>query len=379
MEKVSQSQILKYCLKQKIPFAIYKLPRAVDAVLIISETVQKIGVEELFMAGEDIYVMAPFSLLEQKVLCLKCDFVIEAEVDMSVFEQIKKIKSHKEEVQEPSFCTDYAAYKNQFQKMLTEIQNGRISKAILSRIKHLDGINAEGADDFFYELCQSYPKAYTYMAYTPQSGLWTGASPELLFKAVEGVGTVVALAGTKKKQGERIAWGDKERDEQQMVSDFVLGVLNKYGIRNAVVKGPDTVVAGKILHLKTQFGFGTEQITDRLGSFVSDLHPTPAVCGLPKQESMKVIAEVELHKRTFYAGFLGRIRPNQIRLYVNIRSMKFTNGGVDLYLGGGITSGSDVNNEWRETELKAQTLSSVIKKVKGMRKLVNKDADNAIE
>ncbi len=325
-------------------------------------------VDEVFKANVDMFAMAPFSLSQQKITCLISDFVIAEDVDVSIFEQIKKIKPAIEQVQKPAFCTSHADYKTQFKKMYAEIVSRRISKAILSRIKHLSGVTTEFAGSFFYKLCEEYPKAYTFMVYTPQSGLWTGASPELLFKAVQGVATAVSLAGTRKSTGEDNTWGNKERDEHQMVSDFVTSVLTKYNIRNAVVKGPVTVVAGKMLHLKTQYGFGTEQIANRLGSFIKDLHPTPAVCGLPKEESMQVIEEVEQHKRTFYAGFLGRIRPNDIRLFVNIRSMKFVQDGADLYLGGGITSGSEAEKEWHETELKAQTLCSVIKQVKGIRK-----------
>ena len=368
MENVSQSHILDFCLKQKIPFAIYQLPSITKTVLIVSKTVKQVDMDELFKADRDMFVLAPFSLSQQKIACLTSDFVIGEQVDASVFEQIKNIKPGIEEAQEPAFCASHADYKNQFNKLYGEIASGRISKAILSRIKHLSGVNSELAGSFFYKLCEDYPKAYTFMVYTPQSGLWTGASPELLFKAVQGVATAVSLAGTKKSSGEDTAWGTKERNEHQMVSDFVSAVLTKYDIRNAVVKGPATVVAGEMLHLKTQYGFGTEKIADRLGSFIDDLHPTPAVCGLPKQEAMEVIKEVEQHKRTFYAGFLGRIRPNDIRLFVNIRSMKFVNDGADLYLGGGITSGSEAEKEWHETELKAQTLCSVIKQVKGMRK-----------
>jgi len=368
VENVSQSHILDYCLKQNIPFAIYQLPRITKTVLIVARTVKQMDLDELLMAGKDVFAIAPFSLSDQKITCLTSNFVIGEQVEASVFDQIKKIKPCLEEVQEPAFCASHSDYKEQFNKLYAEITSGRISKAILSRIKHLSKVNREFASSFFYKLCEVYPKAYNFMVYTPQSGLWTGASPELLFKAIDGVATAVSLAGTRKSTGEDSAWGTKERDEHQLVSDFVSAVLTKYDIRNAVVKGPVTVVAGKMLHLKTQYGFGTEKIADRLGSFINDLHPTPAVCGLPKQEAMLVIEEVEQHKRTFYAGFLGRIRPNDIRLFVNIRSMKFVNDGADLYLGGGITSGSDAEKEWHETELKAQTLCSVIKKVKGMRK-----------
>ena len=58
------------------------------------------------------------------------------------------------------------------------------------------------------------------------------------------------------------------------------------------------------------------EITD----VVSALHPTPAVCGMPKTESLHFIGENEGYSRGFYSGVVGMLAPNdKTDLYVNLR------------------------------------------------------------
>ena len=159
-------------------------------------------------------------------------------------------------------------------------------------------------------------------------------------------------------------WNKKEIDEQQYVSDYMDGLLNQYNVVNYKVEGPKTVKAGKLSHLKTIYTFPVDGINKNVGEFVMDLHPTPAVCGLPKKSAMIIIHATEGHKRSYYSGFIGKTSAESLRLYVNIRSLKFVDEGVDLYIGGGITESSDPDQEWNETELKAGTLLDVINELK---------------
>ncbi len=365
MEKVSQSEILKYCIKQKIPFAIYRFPHTSDNVLVVSNMAKEANIENLFKLGEDIFTFAPFSIEQLNLIYFNVDYRISNEgLSQEEWNRIKQIASCPEQKIPDSFYAGYSDYKKQFEELYFNIKSGEISKAILSRIKHEERLDTSLAAKFYYRLSNAYPRAYTFMVYTPQTGLWTGASPELLFSVENGLGTTVSLAGTRKNNEHLDAkWDNKELDEQQIVSDFVTGVLSKYEIVDTQITGPETIIAGKMSHLKTTYNFSVNDIKDKLGEFLHDLHPTPAVCGLPKLESMSVINKVEKHDRNFYAGFLGRITKDDINLFVNIRSMKFIDKGVDLYLGGGITLGSEPEKEWQETELKAQTMLNVIEEV----------------
>ena len=94
-------------------------------------------------------------------------------------------------------------------------------------------------------------------------------------------------------------------------------------------------------------------------SLVNQLHPTPAIAGLPIGEALNLISNTEIHSRKMYSGFLGRISEDRTDLYVNLRCCQVISNQAFLYLGGGFTKDSNSNSEWDETENKSKTLLDV--------------------
>ena len=91
------------------------------------------------------------------------------------------------------------------------------------------------------------------------------------------------------------------------------------------------------------------------------MHPTPAVCGIPKQESLHFIGKNEGYDRGFYSGVVGMLNPDgKTDLYVNLRCANITGHKIVLYAGGGILASSDMESEWQETEEKMKTIGNVI-------------------
>ena len=91
------------------------------------------------------------------------------------------------------------------------------------------------------------------------------------------------------------------------------------------------------------------------------LHPTPAVCGLPKEEAKQFILDNELYNRDFYTGFLGELNlKGQTNLYVNLRCMQLKDNRISIYVGGGITADSNAENEWEETVIKAKVMKNAL-------------------
>ena len=89
------------------------------------------------------------------------------------------------------------------------------------------------------------------------------------------------------------------------------------------------------------------------------LHPTPAVCGLPKKEAFEFIQENEGYDRGFYAGYLGIDSQRRTKEYfVNLRSAEFCQNQIKIYVGGGVTAESNPQKEWEETELKSGTIGN---------------------
>ena len=83
------------------------------------------------------------------------------------------------------------------------------------------------------------------------------------------------------------------------------------------------------------------------------MHPTPAVCGFPKEFCKEAISEFEDHSRSFYAGYIKVETDETIQYFVNLRCAEIFQNAALLYVGGGITADSSPEKEWQETELKA--------------------------
>lgn len=254
-------------------------------------------------------------------------------------------------------------YLSLFSQMKKEIESASVEKVVLSRVLNIDGVNPQRGVEMFIKLCRNYPSAFVSFFYSPKVGLWIGATPETLMARNSSSCRIASLAGTTSWQSKlsfEQLWNKKELNEQQLVTDFIKEIIDDLNIADYKINGPETVKAGGIAHLRTIFRFGLDDIK-LVSSLINRLHPTPAVCGLPKERSIKLIEEIERYERTYYSGFIGPVCIDSFNLFVNLRCMQFTNKGVQLYVGGGLTKDSQPEAEWEETQLKAETLLSVVK------------------
>ncbi|MFB1039347.1 MAG: chorismate-binding protein, partial [Polaribacter sp.] len=104
-----------------------------------------------------------------------------------------------------------------------------------------------------------------------------------------------------------------------------------------------------------------------LEELIRALHPTPAVCGLPRELARTFLFENENYDRSFYTGFLGELNLQDSKdtakssaLFVNLRCMRIQNNKAAIFVGGGITKDSDAANEWEETVFKAKTMKRML-------------------
>ena len=254
-------------------------------------------------------------------------------------------------------------YLSLISQVKSEIENTELEKVVLSRVLNVEGVKRHNAVNLFIELCMKYPNAFVYLFYVPDIGMWMGATPEMLITGKDSRFRIVSLAGTAKWQPAlsfEELWDRKELEEQQIVTDFVKNEMFDSGLDNYVMRGPETIKAGNMSHLRTSFRFETDDY-NIIGKLLDKLHPTPAVCGLPQDKAKDQIKDVERYDRTYYTGFLGPVCDDGLSLFVNLRCLQFTNRGVQLFVGGGITKDSKPEAEWQETELKARTLLDVIR------------------
>jgi len=205
------------------------------------------------------------------------------------------------------------------------------------------------------------------MYHLPGEGLWCGATPEILLRDVGHSYQTMALAATQadiRMPLTEVSWGGKEKHEQHVIETFIEGKLDDVAIRYSK-KGPRTIRAGSILHICSDYYI--EKRIEGL-SLAAHLHPGPAICGLPQSSAKDWIRAHETHAREHYCGYMGpwAIPSNDAKLekesalFINLRSMSVWRNAYVLYLGGGLTAGSDAKAEWRETELKSRTMKEVI-------------------
>jgi len=156
-----------------------------------------------------------------------------------------------------------------------------------------------------------------------------------------------------------VVWGTKEKEEQQFVVDSILEEFNQI-TKNITIGDTVTQKAGDLLHLKTPIS-GELNSAKGLNSLIDLLHPTPAVCGLPKQKAKEFILKNEDYDRKYYTGFLGEVKPKgNSQLFVNLRCMELNENQVSIYIGGGITAHSKPLKEWEETISKSEVMKRIL-------------------
>jgi isochorismate synthase len=264
--------------------------------------------------------------------------------------------------------TDKEKYQALVRQAIDAIVQGAFRKVVTSRKQIVDLEQPLPPTYIFERLCERYPQAFVSLFFLPEKGVWLGASPEVLVSvnAAQEFRTM-ALAGTQARQvGKSLAeavWTQKEIEEQALVSRYIINCLKKIRVREFEEVGPRTVQAGNLLHLQTDFLIDLQAINyPQLPSVMLDLlHPTSAVCGMPKAESLAFLLGHEGYERDFYSGYLGPVNIEQeTHLFVNLRCMQWQPEQLWLYAGGGITIDSQPEKEWQETVMKCQTMLQVL-------------------
>lgn len=205
-----------------------------------------------------------------------------------------------------------------------------------------------------------HPHCFRFLYYTPATGMWLGASPELLVKLDRSANKLwtMALAGTR-AFGEKSEWTLKNKLEHNIVIDYIRDTLSSLGVNPAVA---DTYACrfGSVEHLCTPIE-GTPAVP--LSTLICHLSPTPALCGWPVRKAAQLISAHEPFTRHCYAGTVGECSAEESLIYVNLRSVEIIIGTPCQYrmiAGGGITVNSDPEEEWAETENKMKSLTDII-------------------
>ncbi len=343
-EKISRHFI------EKLPFVIYSLLESNSIQALFQKNNTLHTVKELNESG---FVLAPFEYQNSAY------FIPENESESIQIDFIKEdFKLSSVTVSEDIIVeNDYIKLLN---KTIETIENGEASKIVISHLKDFQLQNFS-IEKLLKRLFLAYPTAFRYIWFHPKTGLWCGASPEILVKTENNSFKTMALAGTKPySNDEATTWRPKEKDEQKQVTDMIVGKLKSV---SSTLNVSDTYThkAGSLLHIRTDIT-GKLNSETTLTAITEALHPTPAVCGNPQQFAQNFILKNEGYAREFYTGFLGPINQTEssATLMVNLRCMKIEQNKARIFVGGGITKDSNPKEEWLETQNKMQTMLQVL-------------------
>ena len=343
---------IKYQLKAQLPFVVYNKSK-------------ELKVSALFQKDSFLHVLT--NNFERKGFIF-APFHNDLKTVLIPVEESVKIESSF--VQHPIELEDTISInstsKSNHEKLVAKgvlaIKNNLFKKVVLSRKEELIIDDIE-VIEIFQKLLLTYPNAFVYMWFHPKVGLWLGATPETLLNIENNRFSTMALAGTQVfDKNNEPSWSKKEIDEQQFVTDYIEKKLTDFSKRIKLSE-PKTVKAGTLLHLCTNIsGELDETKQNGLFSLINLLHPTPAVCGLPKEAARKFILSSENYDRSYYTGYLGELNMHNknVQLFVNLRCMEIVNDKIIIYVGGGVTAESCPEKEWEETVSKSKIMLKVL-------------------
>lgn len=344
-----------------LSYAFYRLPYADTYTLVESEQ-EPLILDKLDGVGDTPgFVIAPFRLSEEHpALLILPDSITTRRLVPG---------SEKPGQSVPPSADPSPRYAAAFSAFHSAVESGDFLKLVLARNSAMTLNSDPDLSDpmavraLFERACRLYPRLMVMLFSTPVSGTWLVASPEILLDGKGHSLHTVALAGTMQFQEGLVDWSEKNRQEQNIVEKYIEGTLAQ--VSDDVLKdGPVTMRAGNLVHLRTDFRFHLNGSLT-LGHLVSKLHPTPAVCGMPKKEAAAFIMENEGMDRRYYSGFAGPVDiQGETHLYVALRCAELTSSAdgtaATLYAGGGIMPDSDCVSEWMETESKMKTIQNVL-------------------
>ncbi len=338
---------LASALANKRPFAVYRKPNETRVKAVFQDS-NALNLALSF--DEEGFIFAPFDWQDNAIL-IQADKVATSSYEANSG-PVGEVDELSEKGKQP--------FLKLVQKGVTQIKQGDLKKVVLSR--KIDLEFHQSPLEVFQRLLENYAQAFCYLFHHPKVGTWCGASPETLVHIDNGELRTMSLAATLPYlEGVQPQWGSKEVEEQEMVSGYILKQLSEiaHGLEMETVKSSK---AGNLWHLKSEIS-GKLQSSTTIKDVVKALHPTPAVCGIPTKEAKKFIQDHEGYPRTFYTGFLGELNLEETAstsLFVNLRCMEIEAGKASVFVGGGITSASDTEKEWTETQNKSKTLLNIL-------------------
>lgn len=250
---------------------------------------------------------------------------------------------------------------------LENILENNIDKVVLSRRVELT-LNSEPNLNYLADtLKANYPRCSIFCYHHGKSNFF-GASPERLALFSAGKIMIEVLAGSAPRGKDdvedlsiekNILMSEKNIREHNFVVEYIKTVLTPITV-NINIENPLTAKKlSNIQHISTLLQ-ATLKKDETLFSTLKELFPTPAVCGVPKENAIHLIKKLEEQKRGLYSGIIGWFNLlGEAEFVISLRSALQINHNLYAYAGSGIVQDSEPEDEFKETELKFHTIVSL--------------------
>ncbi|MGH9934319.1 MAG: anthranilate synthase component I [Nitrososphaerales archaeon] len=284
--------------------------------------------------------------------------------------KLEDVQEDSFEYTEPSRNIDQSKFEKMVEKAKNYIYDGDIYQVVLSKRFNFDAKCDK--IKIYDKLREVNPSPYMYFLKMKDKAV-IGSSPEMLVRISSGNVETFPIAGTrpisedKTKNAqlrEELLHDEKELAEHTMLVDLArndIGRVCEWG----TVKVDDLMTVKEfshVQHIVSHVAGKLQKNYDCYDAFKA-VFPAGTVSGAPKVRAMEIIDELEPDVRGPYAGAVGYFSLNgNCDFAITIRSM-FINGTKGyVQAGAGIVADSVPENEWMETEHKANALMEALRR-----------------
>jgi menaquinone-specific isochorismate synthase len=259
-------------------------------------------------------------------------------------------------------------FKQAVNSVLRSIQAGILNKIVLAHAVDIFSPLPFHPVHSLHNLRKLYPDCHIFAFSNGKGQHFVGASPERLVSLQNRQLITDALAGSAPRgkttsDDAHLANGllssAKEMHEHRVVLDFITRRLCQLGLSPQPLPLRLRQLSN-IQHLHTPIQ-ATVPANIHLLDAIAELHPTPAVAGVPTEIACAYIRRYEAFERSLYAAPIGWVdHQGNGEFAVGIRSALIDGCHARLYAGAGIVAGSDPDRELAEVQLKLQALLSAL-------------------
>lgn len=247
------------------------------------------------------------------------------------------------------------------QEAIREIEGGRVRKVVLARTLDVGGERRLDPVDVVMALWRENPGTHVFL-FEPEAGACVvGAAPETVATVTDGIFRATAVAGSigrgespeeQEALALRLLESGKDRVEHGIAVDDMVSRLRPLCEELTWDSEPHVLTLARIQHLESRIR-GRLRAGEDVLSALASLHPTPAVCGLPRDAALEFLRVEEPFERGWYAGPVGWFDEDGNGVFAPaLRCAVSGRGRWRLFAGAGIVPESDPALEWEETRIK---------------------------